>query len=120
MNELNLQGGRNIAMKVPPHLWEDTVTFYRDIVGLDQLTDQAPHVVFRYGENRLWIDNVEGLSQAEIWLELTTSDVAGAAAHFDAAGVARRDEIEALPDGFEGFWVTNTAGIIHLVASEST
>ena len=119
MSGLNIQGGRNFAMKVPPHLWQETVSFYSDIVGLEQLADQAPHVVFKYGANRLWIDNVEGLSQAEIWLELTTSDVAGAAAHFEATGVARRDEIEALPEGFDGFWITNSAGIIHLVASDS-
>lgn len=30
-------GGRNIAMKVPPHVWEETVTFYRDILGLRQI-----------------------------------------------------------------------------------
>ena len=27
-------GGRNIAMKVPPHLWEETVAFYRDLLGM--------------------------------------------------------------------------------------
>jgi len=27
-------GGRNIAMKVPPHLWDATVQFYWDIAGL--------------------------------------------------------------------------------------
>lgn len=27
-------GGRTIAMKVPPHLWEQTVSFYRETVRL--------------------------------------------------------------------------------------
>ena len=31
-------------------------------------------------------------------------------------GVVRRDEVEKLPDGFNGFWVCNPAGIIHLVS----
>ncbi|MGH2617936.1 MAG: hypothetical protein ACRDJC_22130 [Thermomicrobiales bacterium] len=53
-------GGRNIAMNVPPHLWEATVQFYR--------------------------------------------------------GVVRRDEIEPLPEGLEGFWISSPASIVHLVA----
>ena len=27
-------GGRNIAMKVPPHQWEQTVRFYRETLRL--------------------------------------------------------------------------------------
>ncbi len=50
--------------------------------------------------------------------ELIASDVADAAAALAEAGVARRDEVEALPLGFEGFWITNSAGIMHLVAAE--
>lgn len=118
MNDTTMQGGRNIAMKVPPHLLDDTVSFYRDVVGLEQVRELAPEIVFRFGANRLWIDKVDGLSQAEIWLELRTDDIASAASQFEAAGVARRDEIEALPEGFEGFWISNRAGIIHLVAKD--
>lgn len=65
-------GGRNIAMKVPPHVWEETVTFYRDILGLRQIDTHLPEVVFAFGANQLWIDKVDGLSQAELWLEITT------------------------------------------------
>jgi hypothetical protein len=37
-------GGRNIAMKVPPHLWDATVRFYRDVGGeLGHLTFE--HIV---------------------------------------------------------------------------
>ncbi len=112
-------GGRNIAMKVPPHLWDATVAFYRDVLGL-AVVEHAPtvprSVCFAFGANRLWIDRVDAMSQAELWLELTTSDAPAAAAHLAAAGVARRDEIEPLPDGFAGFWVQNPASIIHIVA----
>ena len=31
-----LAGGRNIALKVPPHLYDATVQFYRDVVGLER------------------------------------------------------------------------------------
>ena len=116
---LSFSGGRNIAMKVPPHLWDVTVRFYRDVLGLKQVGTEAPGVVFEFGANRLWIDRVDGISHAEVWLELTTDDVDGASEHLRAAGVVRRDEIEPLPDGFSGFWIANPAGIIHLVASGS-
>lgn len=55
-----------------------------------------------------------------MWLELTTDDLAGAEEYFRSAGVVRRDEIEKLPEGFEGFWIQNPASIIHLVTKESS
>jgi hypothetical protein len=111
-------GGRNIAMKVPPHLWDATVQFYQDVVGLkviEHAPTVPPSVGFEFGANQLWIDRVDRLSQAEVWLELTTDDVKGAAPHLKAAGIVRRDEIEPLPESFEGFWIQNPASIIHIV-----
>lgn len=120
MNEkTTFAGGRNIAMKVPPHLWDATVQFYRDVVGLkviEHAPTVPPSVGFEFGANQLWIDRVDGLSQAEIWLELSTSDVEAAASHLKSAGVVRRDEIEPLPEGFAGFWITSPASIIHLIS----
>lgn len=113
---VDFNGGRNIAMKVPPHLWEATVAFYRDVVGLKPVASEPTDASFEFGANRLWIDRVDGLSQAEVWLQLTTGDVERAAAHLQSAEVVRRDEIEALPDGFDGFWIQNPASIIHLVS----
>jgi hypothetical protein len=109
-----LGGGRNIAMKVPSHQWDDTVRFYREVVGLEEVESLRPSVVFALGANRLWIDRCGHLSQAEIWLELVTEDVHRAAERL--AGVARRDDIEPLPDGFPGFWIQSPASIVHLVA----
>lgn len=117
--KVKFAGGRNIAMKVPPHLWETTVRFYRDVLALrviEQAATVPQSVGFEFGANRLWIDRVEGLSQAELWLELTAGDVQEAAEHLKSAGVVRRDEIEQLPADFEGFWIQNPASIIHLVS----
>lgn len=111
-------GGRNIAMEVPPHLREATVRFYRDVIGLtviEHAPTVPPSLGFEFGANQLWIDRVGGLSQAEIWLELSTSDVQAAARHLESAGIVRRDEIEPLPVGFEGFWITSPASIIYMV-----
>lgn len=116
---VKFSGGRNLAMKVPPHLYEPTIRFYRDLVGLPIIDSLAPSVVFQFGANWLWIDPVEGLSQAEIWLELNTADVGEAASRLNRTGVVRRDEIEALPKGFDGFWISSPASIIHLVCRDS-
>ena len=113
---VTFSGSRNIAMKVPSPLYEATVQFYRDVVGLKVLEQHAPSVVFEFGGNQLWIDDVPALSQAELWLELTTNDLAAAADHLQVNNVVRRDEIEFLPEGFQGFWISNPCSIIHLVA----
>ena len=110
------EGGRNIAMKVPPHQYEATVRFYRDLLRLEQIGDPQENATsFRFGANRLWIDNVPTMSQAELWLELVTDDTAAAAQALSEAGVVRCDAIETLDDGFDGYWITSPASIIHLV-----
>ena len=117
--KIKFSAGRNIAMKVPSHLYEATVQFYRVVVGLSEIKKHAPSVGFEFGSNQLWIDNVPGLSQAETWLEIITNDIVAAAAHLDAAGVVRCDAIEPLPEGFQAFWVSSPASIIHLVCKDT-
>ncbi len=113
MNKL-IYGGINIAMKVPAHQYDETVRFYRDIIGLKPV-DKPPHIGFHLGPNQLWIDRTEALSQAEVWLELFTDDFAQAERHLNEARVVRCDPIETLGEGFRGGWITSPAQIIHLV-----
>ncbi len=108
--------GNNIAMKVPPHEFPRAVAFYRDVVRLKHLGHFEGSEVFEFGGLRLWIDPMPQLSQAEIWLELETEDTAAAAEQLAAGEVARCDEIEPLPPGFDGFWIANPAGIVHLIS----
>lgn len=110
--------GRNMAMKVPPHQYEATIQFYRDVIGLQPLDTEPPAVGFEFGGKNLWIDRVPSLSQAELWLELVTDDLAAAAQQLGVVGVVRCDEIEPLPAGFQGFWIASPASIIHLVCRE--
>lgn len=116
------ESGNNIAIKVPAHEYENTVAFYRDVLRLrpiqEQATSSTESVRFDFGGKVLWIDKVFSLSQAEIWLEVVTSDCAEAARYLKDHDCVRRDEIEALPDGFKGFWVSNPANIIHLVTEK--
>ena len=118
MTSVKFSGGRNIAMKVPPHLYDVTVQFYRDVLSLREITKHAPAVGFEFGSNNLWIDRVAGISQAEIWLEVLTNDIAAASEELKGAGVVRCDDIEPLPEGLQAFWISSPASIIHLVCKD--
>ncbi len=111
--------GQNIAIKVPAHEYDKTVSFYQDILGLERKSDDSADerytVVFRFGDKNLWVDRLSSLSQAEIWLEITTDDAETAASYLDQCGIARRDDIETLPDDFRGFWISGPSNIIHLM-----
>lgn len=108
-----IYGGIDVAMKVPPHQYEATVAFYRDVVKLNEI--EGDDISFELGPIRLWIDRVPTMSQAELWLEFITPDFDRAAEHLEKAGVPRCDPIEALPSNLRGGWILNPAGIVHLV-----
>jgi hypothetical protein len=110
--------GDNIAMKIPSHEYSATVQFYRDVIGLPQIENMLPDIVFEFGDKRLWLDAVDQISQAEIWLEIQSDDVKAAAEYLDQKDIVRCDKIESLPQGFEGFWITSPANIIHLVSGD--
>ncbi len=110
------RGGPNIAMKIPPGLYDATLRFYRDVVGLPLLNAYSPDHVFQYGPSLLWLDSVPGMERTEIWLELLTLDTAVAGEHLARCGVDRCDAVERLPAGFDGFWIRSPASVVHLVA----
>jgi hypothetical protein len=58
------------------------------------------------------------ISQAEIWLEIVTSDIDGAAKLLSGPGIERRAEIEPLPKGFKAFWISSPASVVHLVCKD--
>ncbi|MGJ8696790.1 MAG: hypothetical protein ACSHYF_10755 [Verrucomicrobiaceae bacterium] len=112
--------GNNIALKIPPHEFESTVAFYRDVLGLRSLGELRGSVGFDFDGKSIWLDRVEALSHAEIWLELRADHISEAERYFEQQGIIRRDEIEKLPDGFSGFWVSTNSGLIHLVSGNQT
>jgi hypothetical protein len=107
-----------MALKTPPHEYEATVRYFADIMGLELLESDEPSVVFDFGGKNLRIDKCPGFSQAELWLEILCNDLEAAETLFSSAGVLRRDEIEPLPEGFHGFWITSPSNIIHLISKE--
>lgn len=119
MTKVAYSAGRNMAMKIPPRLFEETVAFYRDVLALPLVDHQDGSPVFQFGAMRLWLDRAPTMSQTEIWLEIRADDVEAAARDLRGHGIARCDEIEPLADGFEGFWISAPGGIIHLVTGKS-
>jgi hypothetical protein len=108
-------GGANIAIKCPAHTYEQMVAFYRDTLALPLIEEETDGCIFQFGPNRLWIDKVPNLSHPDIWLEIETNDTDAASSFLNVHGVARRDEVENLREDFNGFFVSDPAGIIHLV-----
>ncbi len=115
----SFNGGLNIAIKVPLHQYEATVAFYRDTLNLPLVEEEPEGCIFQFGAARLWVDKAPQLAKADVWLELETNDTLAAARYLKNHGVPRRDEVEALPEDFDGFFITDPAGTIHLVVGEA-
>ena len=115
---MRFSGGGNIAVKTPAHLFDQMIAFYRDALGLAVEQRRDDSWAFRFGALKLWVDRVAALSQPEVWLEVqATDDASAAAADLKAHGVTRCDDVEALPDGFAGFWIAAPGGVVHLVTA---
>lgn len=109
-----IKPGRNIAIKVPRHKWEETVVYYRDKVELKIAQESKTSVAFKFGEMTLWIDCVEHQSQTDVWLELFTDDPDNALERLKSPA---RDELENIEDG-NGRWTSDPAGVVLLLRSE--
>jgi hypothetical protein len=109
------RGGSNVAMKLPPHHFDGAVKFYRDTLGL-KVSDHGESKLVEFGPIRLWLDPCPQFSQTELWLEVVASDRDAAAEHLGDRKIVRCDSIEALPEGFRGFWIASPADIVHIVS----
>lgn len=116
------RGGVNIAMKIPKAHFEETVAFYRDVLGFELREETGEQVGRSYslsfGPNRLWLDMVENYAQSDVWLELRTTDLEAAAEVLRRKGTATRDELERFPEGVRAHWISNPAGVVHLLIEE--
>jgi predicted enzyme related to lactoylglutathione lyase len=114
--------GKNIALKTPAHEYDSVISFYKEMLGFQQLpldnSDSFESVCFAFGDKVLWVDKIESISQSEVWLEITSSDVLAAQEYLKKKGCIIRNEIERLPENFQGFWLSSPSNIIHLVTEE--
>ena len=111
------EGGGNIALKVPPDRFGETVRFYREVLGLPWLGEEEGSHRFRFGGLTLWIDRAEGRGRGEVWLELFTDDVSRSRTWLQGKGARLRDGLEPLGD-LDAHWISDPAGIVHLVSKK--
>ena len=112
------KGGRNIALKLPERDYAATLAFYRDTLGLPVLRDDAAGATLDFGPIRLHLDRVPHQSQADMWLQVETPDTSAARAYLETKGVILCEEVEPLPEAYDGFWIAGPAGTIHLIDAE--
>ena len=112
-------GGINIAIKIPKSKYEQTVSFYRDILKLE--VQQKPlsnptvsdtHQV-KFGNNVLWLDCVDNYTHSETWLELNVENVEHATNYLKSNGVDTCDEIEQIPENMH--WIQDPAGSVFII-----
>ncbi|MEM1284325.1 MAG: hypothetical protein AAGH43_02970 [Pseudomonadota bacterium] len=109
-----IEPGKNIAIKVPQHKWDEMVAFYRGRVGLKPVLEKDGHIAFEFGPMKLWLDRVATQSQVDVWLELFTDDPDAALERLESP---KRNELEPL-DGVEGHWTSDPAGVVLLLRQE--
>ncbi len=98
-------GGRNIALKVPLHQYEATVQFYRDVLGLKVLENHLPAVASNSDRtNSGWIQGPASARRNFGWRSLPT--MSRPPQRISRPRVSC-DEIEPLPQGFDGFWIAS-------------
>lgn len=113
------EGGLNIAIKIPRHIYEKTVAFYRETLGLEVVekplenpTVSRTHRV-KFGHNIVWLDCVDNYTHPETWLELKTTDVKQATKYLESKGVEPRDTLEKIPDNMH--WIMDPAGTVFIL-----
>ena len=114
--------GVNIAIKIPKSKYEQTVSFYRDVLKLevnekpiDNPTVSRTHEV-KFGHNTVWLDCVDNYTHSETWLELRTPDVEKATTYLKQNGVNPCDELEKIPETHH--WITDPAGTVFILGPD--
>lgn len=63
---------------MPSHEYDKMVNFHGVVLGLKQKEANSPDsfesVTFEYGDKTLWLDNISGINQAEVRLEIETDN----------------------------------------------
>ncbi|MDC8103659.1 hypothetical protein AAEU33_16465 [Chryseobacterium sp. Chry.R1] len=117
--ETKFEGGVNIAIKIPKNKYEQTISFYKDILKMeieekpiDNPTVSRTHEV-KFGGNTVWLDCVDNYTHSETWLELNVPDVPAAISHLKNHHVETCDEFEKIPDNMH--WITDPAGTVFII-----
>lgn len=110
------EAGINIAIKIPKSKYEETVTFYRDVLKLEveekRITNPTVSRTYevKFGANIIWLDCVDNYTHSETWLQLIVSDIEQATNYLQSSGVQTCDELEDLPKNMH--WIQDPAGTV--------
>ncbi len=122
MGKIKFSGGINIAIKIPKSKYNNTVSFYRDILKLEVTeksinnpTVSRTHEV-KFGHNTIWLDCVDNYTHAETWLELKTPNVEEATEYLLSRGIETCDELEEIPK--ENHWIMDPAGTVFIIGKD--
>jgi len=114
--ETKFEAGINIAIKIPKSKYDQTVTFYRNILKLEveekpiyNPTVSKTHQV-KFGNNIIWLDCVDNYTRSETWLQLTVPNIDEATKYLKSKGVETCYEIEELPKNMH--WIMDPAGTV--------
>lgn len=110
-HQAEFTGGTNIALKIPKFKYEETVSFYKDVIKLPYLGFSHGSHSFQLGQSTLWLDCMDNYSQQDVWLEIQTGDPAAAAAYLQEHQISRRDEVEPYENS-SGYWISDPCGTI--------
>ncbi len=122
MSDLTFSGGINIAIKIPKSKYDQTVSFYKDILKLEVEEKPIEHPTIsrthevKFGNNKVWLDCVDNYAHSEIWMELRTPDVEKATSYLKQKGIETCDEIEEIPEG--NHWIMDPAGTVFILDKE--
>jgi len=106
-----ITGGNNIALKVPSYCYDQTLSFYRDTLGLRFVREELGSPGFEFGSDTLWIDHVPRYPKSDVWLQVFADEIDGAAELMRSHGVPLREEVEPYDDVL-GFWISDPSGTI--------
>ena len=116
------EGGINIAIKIPKSKYDQSVSFYRDVLKLiveekeiSNPTVSRTHSV-KFGPNTVWLDCVDNYTHSEVWLELKTPNVETATTYLATKGILPCDEIEEIPKDMH--WIMDPAGTVFILSKD--
>ncbi|MGP4041216.1 hypothetical protein ACTWP4_15150 [Gracilibacillus sp. D59] len=64
---MKIEGGNNIAIKIPKYRFKETVAFKKDILGLRLKVKEEKSFAFEFGGSTLWLDCMDNYSQQDVY-----------------------------------------------------
>ena len=96
----NFEGIINIVLRIPEAQFDDMLTFYRDVLGMEMTeveddTDVLTSYLCQFGTNKLWLEKTDETElKRDIWLELLTDDMERSIYYLEGKGVKVEHEID--------------------------